>query len=1000
MNGVCKDIFRAIHEGKWLSIAYKNKDGQETKYWIGIKGLDFSRRSLTVDGLHLGRLTVLNLTIYIDSILSSSVLEGTYCPVNQQLVDDIRCNPHKYRTLFEHVPNLQILNYLADCYRMDAIPYQCDYALIERLDGDSFAHGDYTLDDAQFCEIVKYFQYTETKKKNAARIKQLALNVCSIPKRQGLYVLAYQKLHLDVKHKSLRADDEITVCREFTIDGEKQSIRQFLDVDEYDLLNDFKKNAEQIKDCITKNNRQIQGVDDMPYLIAIGMDFPLDLNKEYGAILGMYHEDNATIPVKAFFGDFLKRPVRRKDYPPALLDKRVNLDQLLAINNAMKYPLSYVQGPPGTGKTNTILNTILTAFFNGRTVLFASFNNHPIDGVFDRLQGLPYKNTTIPFPMVRLGNQEKVCEALRFMRQLYEKTRSLNIFDQTLNKNRDAKIRQTQQLTSLLKQYEEILDLRERREVVESLLNANKQLHFQYELHGRQLAAIDARLKEIGEIRDEDALKLLTDDTEEFKKYLYYTSAKYIKRLDEPKNKDLLDILYLEADEEERVQAFHQYLSSEENVKKFLRVFPIVATTCISAHRIGGPKPYFDMVIMDEASQCNTAVSLVPVVRGNNLMLVGDPQQLNPVILLDPAVNQKLRKKYAVSEEYDYISNSIYKTYLACDAVSDEVLLRHHYRCHPKIIEFNNKKYYNGKLKIESRAAGEEPLVYVDMQDAATSVKNTSPSEVQQVLNYIGQNSGKKIGIITPFANQRKLINEGLREYGYADVTCGTVHAFQGDEKDVILFSLGITDQTHQRTYDWLKNNKELINVAVSRPKEKLVVLASGKNLDRLHNDSDDDLYELIDYVRTKGTSKVTQRTAFSRALGIKPYSTETEAAFLENLNHAMKNILPAEHRYVIHKEVSVAHVFRDNPSYSDLFYTGRFDFVVYERTVDKMEIPVLAIELDGKEHAEDATVKKRDRKKQEICKQHNFELIRVENSYARRYHYIKEILIGYFGGG
>lgn len=127
----------------------------------------------------------------------------------------------------------------------------------------------------------------------------------------------------------------------------------------------LKKNAEQIKDCITKNNRQIQGVDDMPYLIAIGMDFPLDLNKEYGAILGMYHEDNATIPVKAFFGDFLKRPVRRKDYPPALLDKRVNLDQLLAINNAMKYPLSYVQGPPGTGKTNTILNTILTAFSMG-----------------------------------------------------------------------------------------------------------------------------------------------------------------------------------------------------------------------------------------------------------------------------------------------------------------------------------------------------------------------------------------------------------------------------------------------------------------------------------------------------------------------------------------------------------------------------------------------------------------------------------------------------------
>ena len=63
----------------------------------------------------------------------------------------------------------------------------------------------------------------------------------------------------------------------------------------------------------------------------------------------------------------------------------VNLDQLLAINNAMKYPVAYIQGPPGTGKTNTIINTIATAFFNERTVLFASGNNHPIDGVYEKL---------------------------------------------------------------------------------------------------------------------------------------------------------------------------------------------------------------------------------------------------------------------------------------------------------------------------------------------------------------------------------------------------------------------------------------------------------------------------------------------------------------------------------------------------------------------------------------------------------------------------------------
>ena len=75
----------------------------------------------------------------------------------------------------------------------------------------------------------------------------------------------------------------------------------------------------------------------------------------------------------------LERPRRTGAYPMALLNRKFNMDQLLAIHNAMKYPVAYIQGPPGTGKTNTIINTIVTAFFNERTVLFSSYNNHPID---------------------------------------------------------------------------------------------------------------------------------------------------------------------------------------------------------------------------------------------------------------------------------------------------------------------------------------------------------------------------------------------------------------------------------------------------------------------------------------------------------------------------------------------------------------------------------------------------------------------------------------------
>lgn len=131
----------------------------------------------------------------------------------------------------------------------------------------------------------------------------------------------------------------------------------------------------------------------------------------------------------------------------------------------------------------------------------------------------------------------------------------------------------------------------------------------------------------------------------------------------------------------------------------------------------------FDMVIMDEASQCNVAVSLVPIVRGESLMLVGHPQQLNPVILLDEITNEKLKKRYTVSEEYDYRRNSIYKTYLACDAVSDETLLHNHYRCHKSIIEFNNRKYYNSRLNILSESKERQPLLYMDMQEAFSDYK-------------------------------------------------------------------------------------------------------------------------------------------------------------------------------------------------------------------------------------------------------------------------------------
>ena len=1001
MNTITRNLFRAIHEGKWLSIEYKNKNGEVTKYWIGVEDICMADRSLHVSGLHLAKYTLGDFPrIYIDSILSAGVIEGSWHPINQKLVDDIRLHPEAYKDLFEHPANFKILNYLADCSRLDTTPYQKDYALIPGLDGEQVESGVYHLKPEQYRDIIRRFQYRRTreKEKKTKKLHQLCMNLLSIPTSRGMYVLAYRKMNFDVRRRRLVADEEVTICREFTLDGELQSIRRFLPEEYEELLEDFERNQEEIKDRITQNNPQIKGVDDRPYLLTVTREILLDLNEEYEGIMEMYRQQKVTAPIRAFFGELTKRPVRTKQYPLALLNRRINLDQLLAIHHGLKYPLSYIQGPPGTGKTNTILNTIATAFFNEKTVLFTSYNNHPIDSVFEQLRDIRYRGNPIPLPVIRLGNTEKVEEALDEIKRLYLQTKEMKVYARTLERNRDDKIERTARLSELLKRYEEILDLRERKEAIERLLQAEQNLTFRVELQSRQLSQIEKRISGIGEVREEDAMPLIDDDEEEFRKYLYYISAKYIQRLGEPKNQDLLDIVLMEGSRKLQVTEFNRYLSQEENMKKFLRIFPVVITTCISAHRLGVPKPYFDMVIMDEASQCNCAVSLVPIIRGKNLMLVGDPQQLSPVIVLDPKNNQALKKRYKISREYDYMENSIYKTYLACDSVSDEILLSYHYRCHEKIIEFNNKKYYNGKLKIRSSVQEDTPLVYLDLEEDPAAGKNTAPAEAAKIIEFVQENRDKKIGIITPFTNQRDCINQKLRENGIEDIQCGTVHAFQGDEKDIILFSLAVTDHTFAKTYGWLKNNKELINVATSRAKEKLILLSSSRNLSRLHtHGEDDDIFELAEYIQTKGTSQVTPKTAETRALGIKPYSAETETAFLETLNHALSNILVTGKRYTVQREVAIPQVLGGNRQECELFHTGRFDFVVYERQGAGKELPVLAIDLDGKEHLEDEEIRERERQKNQICRNYNFERIRVDNSYARRYNYMKEILIDYF---
>ena len=145
-----------------------------------------------------------------------------------------------------------------------------------------------------------------------------------------------------------------------------------------------------------------------------------------------------------------------------------------------------------------------------RTVLFASYNNHPIDGVVEKLQNLEYKGQKIPFPIIRLGSNAMVKEAITTMRALWARCQQMQVFEETLDRNKKERTVRARELAKLLKRYEDILELQERKETLERLLEARGQMDFQVELLG-QLDAVKKQLAKSGTITTEDALAQRVD---------------------------------------------------------------------------------------------------------------------------------------------------------------------------------------------------------------------------------------------------------------------------------------------------------------------------------------------------------------------------------------------------------------------------------------------------------------------------------------------------------
>jgi hypothetical protein len=445
------------------------------------------------------------------------------------------------------------------------------------------------------------------------------------------------------------------------------------------------------------------------------------------------------------------------------------------------------------------------------------------------------------------------------------------------------------------------------------------------------------------------------------------------------------------------------------NPAAFTNEYPVILSTTFSSRAtIGqGTDFLFDYVIMDEASQVDVVTGALALSCAKNAVIVGDKMQLPNVIEESKKkIIQELFEKTGVPEGYNY-TNSFLKSLECVLPDTPQTLLREHYRCHPKIINFCNQQFYGGKLLIMTEDKGEQ-----DVLEAIRTIPgnfcnnhyNQRQIDVikEEILSKYSEAEKSSLGIIAPYNNQTDAIKTQL-----PGIDAATVHKYQGREKDNII----ITTVDNEITS--FADDSNMLNVAISRAKKKLAIVISGNQQPENSN-----LMALLKYIQynnfTIAESKVNSIFDFF-------YTKQSEAKFryLKESNkiskydseNAMNELLtqifeePKYSRFSFVFEMPLKDVvnkqFLGKLPAELLEFTNRtwshVDFTIYNRVTKEI---LFGIEVDGYNYHKKGTKQaKRDEKKNQIFELIGLPLIRLSTKGSGEEDRIKKQLDKYLGG-
>ncbi|WP_221349265.1 caspase, EACC1-associated type [Streptomyces beigongshangae] len=300
----------------------------------------------------------------------------------------------------------------------------------------------------------------------------------------------------------------------------------------------------------------------------------------------------------------------------------------------------------------------------------------------------------------------------------------------------------------------------------------------------------------------------------------------------------------------QRLQALRRRAGYQRSQKNLMTHIKGWAVSTHSVRQLELTPKLFDLVVIDEASQCSIPSVLPLLFRARRALIIGDPMQLGHIPGVSPQQERQARRRAGLSAaqlEHHRLTYHVHSSYHAAEQHGEGTLfLDEHYRCHPRIADVVNGHCYGGRLRVLTDVRRQVPahdpvgatdpapvLGWVDVPSGSSarggdgrSWRNAAEAEtvrhvVDGLLAEIEPDA--TVGVVTPFRAQKEALARMWRDDDRVRV--GTVHTFQGGQRDVMVLSPVAAPNTPPRTTHWVASQVNLWNVAVTRAKSQLITV-------------------------------------------------------------------------------------------------------------------------------------------------------------------------------